>query len=90
MSRPAARSRREDAKDARDKKESKDHDSRFRRHEEGGGPRRARPRSWTCPAGKGRVIAFNFNPIHRDLNHSDYRMLWNGILNWNALPPLQP
>jgi hypothetical protein len=42
------------------------------------------------PAGKGRVLAFNFNPIHRDLNHSDYRFLWNGILNWNALPPAQP
>ena len=36
------------------------------------------------PAGKGRVLAFNFNPIHRDLNHSDYRFLWNGILNWSA------
>jgi hypothetical protein len=42
------------------------------------------------PAGKGRVLAFNFNPMHRDLNHSDYRFLWNGILNWNALPPAQP
>jgi hypothetical protein len=39
------------------------------------------------PAGKGRVIAFNFSPMHRDLNHSDYRFLWNGILNWSALPP---
>jgi hypothetical protein len=42
------------------------------------------------PAGKGRVIAFNFNPVYRDLNHSDYRFLWNGILNWNALPPARP
>ncbi len=42
------------------------------------------------PAGQGRVLAFNFNPMHRDLNHSDYRFLWNGILNWNALPPVQP
>ncbi len=42
------------------------------------------------PAGKGRVLAFNFNPMHRDLNHSDYRFLWNGILNWSALPPAQP
>ncbi len=42
------------------------------------------------PAGRGRVLAFNFNPMHRDLNHSDYRFLWNGILNWNALPPVQP
>ena len=38
------------------------------------------------PAGRGRVIAFNFNPMHRDLNHSDYRVLWNVILNWKNLP----
>ena len=42
------------------------------------------------PSGKGRVLAFNFSPMHRDLNHSDYRFLWNGILNWSALPPAQP
>ena len=42
------------------------------------------------PAGKGRVIAFNFNPMHRDLNHSDYRFLWNVILNWASLPPATP
>jgi hypothetical protein len=42
------------------------------------------------PAGNGRVIAFNFNPMHRDLNHSDYRLLWNVILNWKGLPPVQP
>ncbi len=42
------------------------------------------------PSGKGRVIAFNFNPVHRNLNHSDYRFLWNGILNWSGLPPAQP
>jgi hypothetical protein len=42
------------------------------------------------PSGKGRVIAFNFNPMHRDLNHGDFRLLWNGILNWNGLPPAQP
>jgi hypothetical protein len=28
--------------------------------------------------------------MHRDLNHSDYRFLWNAILNWSALPPAQP
>ncbi len=38
------------------------------------------------PAGRGHVIAFNFNPMHRDLNHSDYRLLWNVILNWSTLP----
>ena len=46
-----------------------------------------RPAILDLPAGKGRVIAFLFNPIHRDLNRSDYRFLWNAILNWNALPP---
>jgi hypothetical protein len=46
-----------------------------------------RPAILDLQAGKGRVIAFNFNPIHRDLNRSDYRFLWNALLNWNALPP---
>ncbi len=46
-----------------------------------------RPAILDLPAGKGRVIAFLFNPIHRDLNRSDHRLLWNAILNWNALPP---
>jgi hypothetical protein len=46
-----------------------------------------RPAILDLPAGRGRVLAFNFNPIHRDLNRSDYRFLWNAVLNWNALPP---
>ena len=33
------------------------------------------------------VVAYNFNPMHRDLNRSDYRLLWNGILNWRQLDP---
>jgi hypothetical protein len=37
------------------------------------------------PSGRGRVIAFNFNPLHRDLNRGDQRMLWNAIINWRAL-----
>jgi hypothetical protein len=60
----------------------------------GGGKRlddlEGHPAILDLPAGKGRVIAFNFSPMHRDLNHSDYRFLWNGILNWSALPPQQP
>ena len=44
-----------------------------------------RPAIMDIPAGKGRVIAFNFNPIHRDLNRSDHRFLWNVLLNWSAL-----
>ncbi len=44
-----------------------------------------RPAILDMPAGKGRVIAFNFNPLHRDLNRSDYRLLWNAIINWQAI-----
>ena len=46
-----------------------------------------RPAILDLPAGRGRVLAYNFNPMHRDLNHSDYRLLWNALLNWSALPP---
>ena len=38
-------------------------------------------------AGKGRVIAFGFDPIHRYQTESDFRMVWNAILNWNDFPP---
>ena len=38
--------------------------------------------------GEGTIVAYNFNPMHRDLNHSDYRLLWNGILNWQHLRPV--
>jgi hypothetical protein len=36
------------------------------------------------PVGRGRVVAFNFNPLHRDLNRGDHRLLWNALLNWSA------
>ena len=41
-----------------------------------------RPAILDFAVGKGRVIAFNFNPVHRDLNRSDHRLLWNALLNW--------
>jgi hypothetical protein len=44
-----------------------------------------RPAILDIPLGKGHVVAYNFNPMHRDLNRSDYRLLWNAILNWQAL-----
>jgi hypothetical protein len=36
-------------------------------------------------SGHGHVVVFNFNPLHRDLNRSDHRLLWNAILNWKAI-----
>jgi hypothetical protein len=49
------------------------------------GAMQGRPAILDFPMGKGHALIYNFNPMHRDLNHSDYRFLWNGILNWNAL-----
>ena len=36
---------------------------------------------------EGRVVAFDFDPIHRYQTQSDFRLAWNVILNWNDLPP---
>ena len=44
-----------------------------------------RPAILDLPEGRGHVIAFNFNPLHRDLNRGDQRMLWNAIINWKAI-----
>jgi hypothetical protein len=48
-----------------------------------------RPAIFDLPEGAGHVVAFNFNPLHRDLNRGDQRMLWNAIINWRAIltPP---
>ncbi len=44
-----------------------------------------RPAIVDVPVGQGHVVAFNFNPLHRDLNRGDQRMLWNAIINWQAI-----
>ena len=49
-----------------------------------------RPAIFDVPEGAGHVVAFNFNPLHRDLNRGDQRMLWNAILNWRAILTPQP
>ncbi|NDQ58838.1 MAG: hypothetical protein GZ088_17385 [Acidipila sp.] len=38
------------------------------------------------PTGRGHIVVYNFNAIHRDMNRANHRLLWNAILNWNALP----
>ena len=40
---------------------------------------------FNVPVGKGRVVFFTFNPLHRYLNHYDSSLLWNVLLNWNYL-----
>jgi hypothetical protein len=44
-----------------------------------------RPAILDLRSGLGHVIAFNFNPLHRDLNRGDQRMLWNAIINWRVI-----
>ncbi len=44
-----------------------------------------RPAVLDMPVGKGHVVAFNFNPMHRDMNRGDQRLLWNALLNWSAI-----
>jgi hypothetical protein len=51
----------------------------------GGGNLIGRPAVVDLPQGRGHVVAFNFNPVHRDLNRGDQRMLWNAIINWRAI-----
>jgi hypothetical protein len=44
-----------------------------------------RPALLDVPMGDGSVLVYNFNPMHRDLNHADSRYLYNGILNWQYI-----
>ena len=45
-----------------------------------------KPALLDIPVGSGRVLAFDFDPIHRYQTESDFRLVWNAILNWNDLP----
>jgi len=49
-----------------------------------------RPAILDMPVGKGHVVSFNFNPMHRDLNRGDQRLLWNTLLNWQAIVANHP
>ena len=49
-----------------------------------------RPAILDMPVGKGHIVSFNFNPMHRDMNRGDQRLLWNAILNWEAILALHP
>ena len=36
--------------------------------------------------GKGNVVIFAWNPLHRHINHHDHAYFYNALLNWNDLP----
>ncbi len=45
-----------------------------------------KPAILDLPSGKGRVVLFAFDPLHRYLTHAHFRYVFNAILNWNDLP----
>ncbi|HET9235545.1 MAG TPA: M14 family zinc carboxypeptidase, partial [Candidatus Eisenbacteria bacterium] len=45
-----------------------------------------KPAIMDVASGKGRVVLYAFNPLHRYLNHADFRYAYNLILNWNDKP----
>ena len=49
-----------------------------------------KPALLDIPVGSGRVLAFDFDPIHRYQTESDFRLVWNAILNWNDLKAAKP
>ena len=40
---------------------------------------------FNVPVGKGRIIAFTFDPLQRYLNHHHAPLVWNALINWNDL-----
>jgi hypothetical protein len=45
-----------------------------------------KPAILDLPVGRGRVVLYAFNPLHRYLNQADFRYAYNLILNWNDGP----
>lgn len=37
------------------------------------------------PLAEGHVVIFNFNPMHRDVNHHDHAFVYNALMSWNDL-----
>jgi hypothetical protein len=41
--------------------------------------------------GKGKIVLFSWNPMHRHLNHHDHGFVYNALMHWNDLPiPQRP
>jgi len=37
------------------------------------------------PLDDGHIVLFNWNPMHRHVNHHDHAFVYNALLNWNDL-----
>jgi hypothetical protein len=83
---PPKAEEKKDGKDGKDIKDSKDKKLVLSGFVKGEEAVDGKPAILDEPVGKGRVILFSFNPLHRYLNHSDFRFVYNVLLNWNDLP----
>ena len=43
------------------------------------------PAVMTKPVGRGQVVLFGWNPMHRHLNHHDHAFVYNALMFWNDL-----
>jgi hypothetical protein len=75
-----------EAPDDKDDKEKKTEPLVVSGGVKGGDEIAGKPAILDLPTGKGRVVAFDFDPIHRYQTLSDFRLVWNTVLNWNDLP----
>jgi hypothetical protein len=39
----------------------------------------------SVPVGRGHVVLFGFNPLHRHQSHGNFAMVWNALMNWDDL-----
>ncbi|HET7322415.1 MAG TPA: M14 family zinc carboxypeptidase, partial [Longimicrobiaceae bacterium] len=37
------------------------------------------------PVGKGEIVLFGFDPLHRYQSQGDFALVWNALMNWNDL-----
>ena len=85
----------EDKDDTKDEAESKEKDEPKKEPlvvsgVKGASELEGKPAVLDVPVGKGHVVAFDFDPIHRYTTLSDFRLVWNALLNWNDLPATPP
>ncbi len=38
-----------------------------------------------APTGKGTIVLYGFDPLHRFQNHGNFSLVWNALINWNDL-----
>ena len=44
-----------------------------------------KPAIVALPTGKGTIVLFGFDPLHRFQSHGNFALVWNAIMNWNDL-----